>query len=166
MSTAAVGPMFPTMSLAAPPPPPPPEPATEPGAVYTDTLAQGDPPPPPGAGAVALRSGYGPARMAPERYAPFASNPGAPPPPGGGTAPMPIRAGIPPQSAPARNSLPVRKTEKQKPKKKRPATAHELDELEVETGGGGPPSAPCAGAARIRVGKRGLPDDAAVGPGY
>ena len=115
---------------------------------------------------MALRSGYGPARMAPERYAPFSSNSGAPPGGGGGTAPMPIRAAIPPQSAPARNSLPVRKTEKQKSKKKRPATAPELDELEVETGGGGPPSAPSAGAARIRVGKRGLPDDATAGPGY
>ena len=46
---------------------------------------QGPPPGPPGAGAIAMRSGYGPARMPPERYAPFASQ-GPPPPPGGGTA--------------------------------------------------------------------------------
>ena len=82
----------------------------------------------------ALRSGsgYGPARtgrMAPERYAPFTSNSGPPPPPGGGTAPFPVRAAIAqPQSAPAR-TLPVRKTGKAR--KKRPATAPELDELEV-----------------------------------
>ena len=125
------------------------------------------PPPPPGAGAVALRSGYGPARMAPERYAPFTSNSGAPPPPGGGTAPMPIRATIPaqPQPASARNSVPVRKLEKQKPKKKKPTPAPAELELEVETGGGGPPSAPSAGAARIRVGKRGLSDESA-GPSF
>ena len=113
--------------------------------------------------AIRSGSGYGPARtsLAPERYAPF-SNSRPPPPPGGGTAPMPVpaRSSAPPASA--RSSIPVRKVGK----KKRPATAPAELELEVTTGGGGPPSAPAAGAARIRVGKRGAPDDFTAGPSF
>jgi hypothetical protein len=123
---------------------------------------QGPPPPPPGAGAIAMRSGYGPARMPPERYAPFASSQG-PPPPGGGTAPMPIRAALParPATAPGRNPIPVKKAEKPKPKKKKVE-----EEIEVETGGNNPPTAPSAGAARIRAGKRGPGDDYGDGPAF
>ena len=121
----------------------------------------GGPPPPPGAGAVAVRGGgYGPARMPPERYTPF-SGPGSPPPPGGGTAPMPVPA----RPASARAPLPVKKVEKRAEKARNVKKKGKAEEVEVETGGG-PPTAPSSGAARVRTGKRGMPDDFGDGPSF
>ena len=98
---------------------------------------QGPPPGAPPGGGMIQRS-YGPARLPRERIAPFQGG-GPPAQPGGATAPMPTR-------------------NPKKPKKARE------EEVEATTGGSNPPTAPAAGAARVRATKRGAGDDFGDGP--
>ena len=71
------------------------------GEIPITYTQQPPPPPPPGAGAVARRTEYGPAKLPKERYAPF-QGVRPPPAPGGATAPMPVRERIPRHEEPIR----------------------------------------------------------------